>query len=141
MSTQHLMKGFTVKAERLCTWKEPELSGCIQAWTKQDIKLTRAHISPMFDLRLLISSSRLAFVSLFVVLGVYYPAIIVSGGRQTHVELLHPAKVNSPHRKRAAIMFVRQGVFVILCVSSAVCIITEETCQPGYPPNSAFITL
>lgn len=84
-------------------------------------------MSPVFDLRLLISSSRPAFVSVFVVLGVYYPAIIVSGGRQTHVGLLHPAKLSSPNRKRTAIMLV----FVILCVSSAVRIIMgcdyEET--------------
>lgn len=81
--------------------------------------LPGGHISPTFDLRLIISSSRPAFVSLFVVLSVYYPAIIVSGGRQTHVGSLHPAKVNNPNRKRA-IAFVRQGAFV----SSAV-IITE----------------
>lgn len=91
----------------------------------------------MFDLQLLISSSRPAFVELFVVLGVYYPTIIISGGRQTHVGLLHPAKINSPNRKRAAIMFVGQGVFVILYVSSAVCIIIgcdyEEVCHPSYP--------
>lgn len=78
--------------------------------TKQQAYLHGAHISPVFDLRLLISSPRPAFVSVFVVLGVYYPAIIVSAGRQTHVGLLHPAKLNSPNRKRTAIMLVRQGV-------------------------------
>lgn len=118
MSTLPLMKGFTVKAERFCPWKEPELSGCIQALTKPNLKLTWAHISPVFDLWLLISSSPPAFVSVFVVLGVYYPAIIVPGGRQTHVGLLHPAKLNSPNRKRTAIMLARQGVCHPLCAFS-----------------------
>lgn len=48
----------------------------------------------MFDLQLLISPFQLAFVSLFVVLGVYYTTIIISKERQTRLALLSSAEVN-----------------------------------------------
>lgn len=112
MSTQPLMKGLTAKAERPMRTEGAGIERMHSSFgkTKQGAS-PGGRISPAFDLRLIINSSRSAFVSLFVVLGVYYPAIIVSGGRQTRVGWLHPAKANKPNRKRAT-MLVGRGAFV-----------------------------
>lgn len=134
MSTQHLMKGFTVEAKRFMDTQKARIEWMYSSFDKRKRRLPGGRISPAFDPRLIISSSRPAFVSLFVVPRVYYPPIIVSGGRQTHVGSPHPAKVNSPNRKRA-VVFVRQGAFV----SSAVRIVTEldheETDHYSYPAS------
>lgn len=85
---------------------------------------TQAHISLMFDLRLLISPFQLAFVRLFVVLGVYYAPIIICKERQTRlwVAMFCRGKQQSQQEQRTGVSFVGQGILVILffCISAAV---------------------
>lgn len=74
MTTQALMKACKSKGS-ISTWhgtrREPGPGGCLQAQRKKTPVVTGDHISLMFDLQLLISPFQLAFVKLFVVLGVY----------------------------------------------------------------------
>lgn len=71
--------------------------GCVQAKKKKNLNAapTRACTSLMSDLQLLISPFQLAFVRLFVVLGVYYTSIIISKARQTRLALLCSAEANN----------------------------------------------
>lgn len=67
----------------------------------------------MFDLRLLISPFQLAFVRLFVVLGVNYATIIISKERQTRLAFLCSAEVNNnPNRNRELVLGLLDKVYL-----------------------------